>query len=41
MQHTEDVADAIDANLSAELPVIPHVFLDPTQLHTDTAVADA
>jgi cation diffusion facilitator family transporter len=37
----EDVADAIDANLSAQLPVIPHVFLDPTQLHTDTAVADA
>jgi cation diffusion facilitator family transporter len=28
----EDVADSIDARLSAQLPVIPHVFLDPTQL---------
>jgi cation diffusion facilitator family transporter len=28
----EDAADSIDACLSAQLPVIPHVFLDPTQL---------
>ncbi len=34
----EDVADAIDARLSAELPVIPHVFLDPTQLPAHVAV---
>jgi len=27
----EDVADDIDKRLSARLPVIPHVFLDPTQ----------
>jgi cation diffusion facilitator family transporter len=30
----EDLADSIDARLSAQLPVIPHVFLDPTQLST-------
>ncbi|HEY2075926.1 MAG TPA: cation diffusion facilitator family transporter [Streptosporangiaceae bacterium] len=36
----EDVAESIDARLSAQLPVIPHVFLDPTQLHTDAAIAD-
>jgi cation diffusion facilitator family transporter len=36
----EDVADSIDARLSAQLPAIPHVFLDPTQLHTDAAIAD-
>lgn len=28
----EDVADSIDARLSAQLAVTPHVFLDPTQL---------
>ena len=28
----EHVADSIDARLSAQLAVIPHVFLDPTQL---------
>jgi cation diffusion facilitator family transporter len=33
----EDVADSIDDRLSAELSVIPHVFLDPTQLPADTA----
>lgn len=36
----EDVADAIDARLSAQLPVIPHVFLDPTQLPTRAAITD-
>jgi divalent metal cation (Fe/Co/Zn/Cd) transporter len=35
----EDVADSIDARLTRELPVIPHVFLDPTQLHEDSAPA--
>jgi cation diffusion facilitator family transporter len=33
----EDVADSIDACLSAQLPVTPHVFLDPTQLRTAIA----
>jgi hypothetical protein len=28
----EDVADRIDAELARSLPVVPHVFLDPTQL---------
>ena len=35
----EDVADSIDARLSAELPVIPHVFLDPTQLPSHPATS--
>ena len=35
----EDVADAIDARLSAQLPVIPHVFLDPTQLPSHAAMS--
>jgi cation diffusion facilitator family transporter len=35
----EDVADSIDARLSAHLSVIPHVFLDPTQLPADSAAA--
>jgi len=29
-----DTADAIDARLAEQLPVVPHVFLDPTQLRT-------
>jgi cation diffusion facilitator family transporter len=33
----EDVADSIDNRLSAQLSVIPHVFLDPTQFPADTA----
>jgi len=36
----EDVADSIDARLSAQLPVTPHVFLDPTQLPARAAVTD-
>ena len=28
---------SIDDRLSAQLSVIPHVFLDPTQLPADTA----
>ncbi len=33
----ENVADFIDARLAAQLSVIPHVFLDPTQLPADSA----
>lgn len=36
--NAEDAADAIDASLSAHLSVIPHVFLDPTQLSTDASI---
>jgi cation diffusion facilitator family transporter len=32
----EDVADSIDDRLSAQLSVVPHVFLDPTQLSADS-----
>ena len=28
----EDVADEIDQRLADRLPLVPHVFLDPTQL---------
>ncbi|HTX80570.1 MAG TPA: cation diffusion facilitator family transporter [Streptosporangiaceae bacterium] len=35
----EDVADSIDDRLSAQLSVIPHVFLDPTQLPAGSAAA--
>jgi cation diffusion facilitator family transporter len=31
----EDLADSIDAELSERLPVVPHVFIDPTQLNDD------
>jgi hypothetical protein len=27
----EDVADDIDKRLAGRLPLVPHVFLDPTQ----------
>jgi divalent metal cation (Fe/Co/Zn/Cd) transporter len=27
----EDVADRVDRRLSDRLPLVPHVFLDPTQ----------
>jgi len=27
----EDIADEIDKRLPGRLPVVPHVFLDPTQ----------
>ena len=29
----EDVADSIDKKLAERLPVVPHVFIDPTQAH--------
>jgi hypothetical protein len=31
----EDVADDVDRRLADRLPVIPHVFLDPTQASSD------
>jgi cation diffusion facilitator family transporter len=31
----EDVADRIDGKLARQLPVVAHVFLDPTQLRSD------
>jgi divalent metal cation (Fe/Co/Zn/Cd) transporter len=27
----EDIADRVDRRLSDRLPLVPHVFLDPTQ----------
>jgi divalent metal cation (Fe/Co/Zn/Cd) transporter len=36
----EDLADSIDAGLSDQLPLTPHVFLDPTQLRPAAAPAD-
>jgi cation diffusion facilitator family transporter len=35
----EDVADRIDRNLAEQLPVVPHVFLDPTQLRQGAAAS--
>jgi cation diffusion facilitator family transporter len=32
--NAEDLADSIDARLSAQLPIIRHLFLDPTQVPT-------
>ncbi len=31
----EDLADSIDAELARQLPVVPHVFIDPTQAAPD------